>query len=165
MRTFLLERKQLIPRKPEDVFPFFEDPSNLDRLTPPGLRLRIQSSVTDKIKPGTEINYSLRWLGIPLRWRTVITRYRPPTEFVDTQVKGPYLLWHHTHTFRSVEGGTEMADVVRYQLPLGFLGSFVHTLVVRRQLERIFDYRAAAVSSIFEEQGSASAVETPGVTL
>jgi ligand-binding SRPBCC domain-containing protein len=161
MKTHLLERKQLIPRKPEEVFPFFENPLNLRRLTPPWLGLRIRSSDPIEMKVGAEISYSLHWLGIPLRWRTVITRYRPPAEFIDTQVNGPYLLWHHTHSFRLEDGGTEMTDVVRYQLPLGLLGSLAHALVVRRQLERIFDYRAVAVSRIFEEQGSTPAVPGP----
>jgi ligand-binding SRPBCC domain-containing protein len=37
-------------------------------------------------------------------------------------------------------------DRVRYALPLGPLGRIVHAAFIRRDLERIFDYRERAVA-------------------
>ena len=160
-----LERTQLLPQKPDEVFPFFEDPANLAGITPPWLAFRMLTSVPIAMKVGAVIDYTIRWLGIPVRWRTLITAYRPPAEFIDAQIKGPYLLWHHTHTFRAAEGGTEMTDVVRYALPFGILGDLVHAVVVRRQVEKIFDYRAEAISRVFEGCEARPAVQATEVAL
>ena len=61
------------------------------------------------------------------------------------QVRGPYSLWHHTHEFEPAGSGTRIRDLVRYTLPLGPVGAAAHRLLVKRDLERIFDYRREAV--------------------
>ena len=96
--------------------------------------------------PGALIEYRLRLHGLPIRWRTTIAVWDPPRRFVDVQLSGPYLIWHHTHDFsKEPGGGTVMRDTVRYALPFGPLGEIAHRLLVRRDLERIFDYRREAV--------------------
>ena len=60
-------------------------------------------------------------------------------------MRGPYRLWHHTHAFAPDGDGTVVRDRVRYALPFGPAGELAHRLVVRRDLERIFDFRHAAV--------------------
>ena len=42
-----------------------------------------------------------------------------------------------------------MEDRVTYKLPCGRLGEPAHALLVRRQLEEIFDYRTFAVQKWF----------------
>ena len=44
---------------------------------------------------------------------------------------------------RCLDGGTEVRDLVTYVPPLGPFGVVLNRLVIRPQLERIFDYRAA----------------------
>jgi ligand-binding SRPBCC domain-containing protein len=114
---------------------------------------------------GAIIDYTIRWFGMPIRWRTRILSYRPPEMFVDEQLKGPYTLWHHTHTFMPTVRGTEMTDVVRYRLPAGVAGRMAHALLVRRQLEEIFDYRAKTIGRIFgpigRQQETHDAVPAP----
>jgi ligand-binding SRPBCC domain-containing protein len=99
--------------------------------------------------PGTLIDYSLRIHGIPVHWKTEIQVWEPPHKFVDRQLKGPYKLWHHTHTFQAENGGTRLRDVVRYQLPFGPLGDLVNTLKVRRDVETIFAYRHKVIEQKF----------------
>lgn len=149
MRVHVLERKQVIPRRRSEVFAFFADARNLERLTPPFLRFQILTPGEVEVKPGTLIDYRLHLYGLPMKWRTEIERFEPEERFVDVQLKGPYALWRHTHEFRDVPGGTEVSDHVEYALPLGPLGSIAHALLVRRSLKRIFDFRQRVLTEVF----------------
>lgn len=145
----VLEREQLIPQPRGDLFGFFADASNLCAITPEFLKFRILTPMPIEMRSGAELEYRLRLWGLPVRWLTRIESFEAPKAFVDRQVRGPYRLWHHTHTFEEVPGGTLMRDVVRYRLPLGPLGSLAHALLIRRTLDRIFDYRAEALREMF----------------
>ena len=141
----LLAREQILPGTPDEVFGFFADAFNLEAITPPWLRFRIVTPAPIRMAPGTLIEYRLELHRIPIRWLTRIESWVPGERFVDAQVRGPYRVWHHTHTFEAHERGTLVRDRVRYALPLGPLGELAHRLVVRRDLERIFDFRQTAV--------------------
>jgi ligand-binding SRPBCC domain-containing protein len=111
---------------------------------------------------GALIEYRLRLHGVPVRWRTRIEAWEPPHRFVDAQLSGPYALWHHTHWFRADgEGATVLGDRVRYALPLGLAGEAARTLFVRRDLERIFDYRRDAVAALLEDAASGGGAPRP----
>lgn len=144
-----LRREQWIPRPLDEVFPFFADARNLQELTPPWLHFRILSPGSDAVTQGTLIRYRLLVRGIPIRWTTLIREWRPPHLFVDIQQSGPYRLWHHTHRFEAHGERTKMIDVVRYALPLGILGQIAHTLAVRNDVHRIFDYRRERIHHLF----------------
>lgn len=145
MTIHVLEREQRLPRPPGDAFAFFADARNLEAITPPWLRFRVVAPAPGEMRAGTLIEYRLRLHGIPVRWLTRIAVWEPGRRFVDVQVSGPYRLWHHTHDFLPDAGGTLMRDTVRYALPLGPLGAAAHVLLVRRDLERIFDFRQEAI--------------------
>jgi ligand-binding SRPBCC domain-containing protein len=144
----VLKRELLVGRPRNEVFAFFADAHNLEELTPPFLNFRIESMDTPQIERGTHIVYSLRLHGIRIGWTTVIEVWEPPVRFVDLQLKGPYKLWRHEHTFKEVAGGTIVGDEVRYRLPFGFAGDLAHWWV-RRDVEGIFDYRTAKVRELF----------------
>jgi ligand-binding SRPBCC domain-containing protein len=145
---YVLHREQWITRSIEDVFAFFADAGNLELITPAWLGFRILSPRPIGMRLGTRIVYRLRWHGLPLRWMTEIQSWNPPAEFVDVQAQGPYRLWHHTHSFRPVDGGTLISDVIRYALGFGALGRLAHARLVKPDLEAIFDYRAGKVSEL-----------------
>lgn len=149
MASYTLQRELWVPHPLAEVFDFFKRAENLERITPPWMRFRILTPSPIPMKPGTTIAYALRVRGIPLRWMAEIERWNPPYEFVDAQAKGPYKLWHHTHRFSEVEGGTSIVDIVQYALPFGPLGRLAHWLQVARDLEQIFDYRARQVQWLF----------------
>jgi ligand-binding SRPBCC domain-containing protein len=145
VRVHVLERRQRLPRPPQDVFPFFADAFNLEAITPPWLRFRVVTPEPVTMAEGTLLEYRLRLRGVPIRWLTRIAVWEPPVRFVDVQVSGPYRLWQHTHSFEPDGDGTLMRDRVRYALPLGPLGELAHLALVRRDLDRIFAFRHEAV--------------------
>jgi ligand-binding SRPBCC domain-containing protein len=149
MRVHTLVRDQDLPGTPEEVFGLFADARNLEAITPPMLRFEVVTPGDIEMRVGTLVSYRLRLHGIPISWLTSIQAWDPPHRFVDQQVRGPYAFWHHTHElFPSGAGATHMRDTVRYALGFGALGELAHRLLVRRDLERIFDVRRDRVAAL-----------------
>lgn len=148
MATRLLRCEFVLPLPPEQVFPFFADPRNLERITPEALRFAIVPPVPGALREGTLLDYRLRLNGVPFRWRSLISTWEPPYAFVDQMVQGPYAYWHHLHRFRAVPGGTLCEDQVRWRLPLEPLGGLAAPLV-RAQLRKIFSHREEAIRAAF----------------
>jgi len=146
LRYHVLRREQRLPGAPDDVFPFFADAHNLEAITPPFLGFRVVTPAPIAMRAGALIEYRLRLHGLRLAWLTRIDEWTPGVRFVDSQLAGPYALWHHTHEFApDGDGGTVMRDTVRYALPYWPLGEVAHPLVAR-DLAAIFDFRATAVA-------------------
>jgi ligand-binding SRPBCC domain-containing protein len=151
----LIEQEQLIRRTRSEVFAFFADPANLERITPASLHFVIRSPQPIAMRAGATIDYQLSLFGLKFQWRTLIESFDPMSPsslesgFVDVQAKGPYRSWRHSHTFSDAPGGTLVRDRVEYELPFGPLGELAHRLFVARQLRRIFDFRRAAIETAF----------------
>ena len=146
MAVHELIRELVVPRPLHETFAFFARARNLQEITPGWLRFEVLTPDPIVMRAGTVIEYSLRLHGVPLRWTARIEDWREGRGFVDRQIRGPYRLWHHRHEFSPHAGGTLVRDHVHYALPLGPLGELAHRLQVRRDLDRIFDFRTAAVS-------------------
>lgn len=144
-----LTSEQWVPHAPDRIWPFFCDERNLEELTPAFLNFEVLGKSTREIGEGTLIDYRLKLNGIPLGWQSRIENWEPARHFVDTQVKGPYSYWRHAHEFIPLASGTLMRDVVRYRLPLGWLGSVVAGWKVDSQVERIFSFRSARIAERF----------------
>jgi ligand-binding SRPBCC domain-containing protein len=147
MRVFTLRQQQLLPGRPDEVFAFFADARNLEAITPPLLRFEVVTPGEIPMRVGTLIQYRLTVRGIGLDWLTSIQDWDPPHRFVDVQVRGPYALWHHTHTFEPTpdRSGTLMSDTVRYAIGFGPLGALAARAFVHRDVARIFAFRREAV--------------------
>ena len=137
MRVRNFDSQLWLPQPRDKVFAVFSDAANLDAITPPWLNFRTVTPGPIEMHLGTMIDYNLRVHGFPVRWRSEITEWEPPTRFVDEQRSGPYRLWIHEHIFTERDGGTLVGDRVQYAVPFDRL---VHMLV-RRDVERIFRYR------------------------
>lgn len=151
MGKFILERTQVIKATLDETWKFFSSPENLDKLTPKNMGFDIITPrPLPKMFEGQIIEYKVRpVLNLPIFWRTEITEVRPKKFFIDNQIKGPYKLWRHKHTFESEGDKVRMHDHVTYELPIGILGNIAHTLYVKKRLAEIFDYRNEVVSEIF----------------
>ncbi len=149
MRVYTLHAEQTVPRTLDEVFSFFDRPENLEELTPKSLSFQILTPKPLVMAKGLLIDYTIRIWGVPLHWRTLITAYDAPHRFVDEQLKGPYAFWHHTHTFTEVDGGVKIEDDVRYAMPFGWLGQFVHAIYVQRDVQRIFNHRKQIIDELF----------------
>lgn len=139
-----LETATVLPLPVDQVFMFFANVENLERITPPELAFHIVTPTPIVIEEGTIIDFRLRLFGIPFSWRTRIVQWQPNDQFIDEQISGPYSSWRHLHTFAQCEDGTQMTDRVEYCLPFRPAGLLALPLV-RRQLDRIFRYRASAI--------------------
>jgi ligand-binding SRPBCC domain-containing protein len=147
-RAHILEREQRVELPIERAFEFYANALNLEAITPPWLGFEVTTPAPVEMRAGTLLDYRLKLHRVPVRWRTRIEVWEPPRRFVDVQLSGPYSLWEHTHEFEPAgEGATLLRDRVRYALPLGPLGELGHRLFVRRDVERIFDFRREAVAA------------------
>jgi ligand-binding SRPBCC domain-containing protein len=148
MAEYLLTSSLTIDLPRKQVFEFFSDASNLERITPPQLKFQIVTPQPLELKQGALIDYELKMRGIPVKWRTEISIWNPPHSFTDRQLSGPYKQWIHRHTFTELdENKTLIEDEVKYRLPLEPIGDLAHPLV-RAELDRIFAFRQKAVAEI-----------------
>jgi ligand-binding SRPBCC domain-containing protein len=147
MQTYHL-RCELIAECPLlQTFDVFKNPANLARITPSWLNFQVLTKDV-AMRQGAEIEYNIRWLGLPMHWKTLISQYEPPNYFVDEQAQGPYALWVHRHTFESTPTGTKVGDHVSYALPFGMLGEMAHRVMVKKQLEAIFRFRQREIGNL-----------------
>ena len=137
-----------LPLKIGEVFDFFSDAANLEKITPPELAFFIEPPRPIIIQKGTLIDYRLKLWGIPFSWRTEITHWEPPVKFVDEQIRGPYHTWVHTHWFEEIDGSTRISDEVRHRLPFWPLGEIAYP-IIRTQINRIFSFREKAIKTYF----------------
>ena len=150
MRVHVFSAEQRVARPLPEVFDFFAKADNLQRITPPWLSFSLIGQTPDELCTGTRISYRLKLHGLPIRWVSQIDAVEPERLFVDRQLSGPYKLWLHQHSFEADGDDTIVRDLVRYQLPFGLAGAFAHLVFVRRDIERIFEYRQRAIRELLE---------------
>lgn len=146
MKIFEYTTTLWLPVPRPELFPFFAEARNLEKISPPWLSFSVLTPEPIQMAEGTLIDYRLRWRGIPMRWQSEISVWDPPRLFVDRQVRGPYRMWHHEHRFDDKDGGTEVSDHVRYAVPFGRLANWIS---VRRDVESIFAHRREQLLTLF----------------
>lgn len=161
MSTRVLTAELWLPKPLASVFPFFADAGNLERITPAWVNFKILTPGPIEMRSGALIDYRIRIRGVPVGWQTRITAWDPPRRFEDVQVRGPYVLWEHEHTFEEVDGGTLCRDRVRYRAPLGFI---LHSLLVDRDVRRIFEYRQSRLAEVFGAKAERARVRIEAAT-
>jgi len=156
-----LRCEQWVPVPLGRVFAFFADPQNLPRITPPELSLRIErlKLIADPAHPtfaaaGSDVVVSFRVpiLGFRMQHIAHITGFEMNRSFRDQHNRWPLMDWDHRHEFEAAErdgtAGTIVRDDLHYGLGPGVLGAMPNTLVVRRQLEKMFQFRRRALEEL-----------------
>jgi ligand-binding SRPBCC domain-containing protein len=149
---YQFQTEHFLPISIEEAWDFFSSPKNLSKITPVELDFQILTDLDDKeIYDGMKIAYTVRpMLGIKVYWETKIHDVTQHQRFTDTQIKGPYKVWEHTHVFKQIENGIMMFDSIDYEIPFGIFGKFAHRLFVKKKIEGIFDFRKQVLNNIFQ---------------
>lgn len=150
-KVYSIKTVQRFPVSLPEIWSFFSNPANLQAITPTGMGFNVISKHHgEKMYPGQIIEYKVSpLLGIPIYWMTEITHVKDQQYFIDEQRFGPYSLWHHQHHFKDVEGGVEMTDIVHYKIPYWFIGDIANSILVKKQLRKIFDFRFKKAEELF----------------
>lgn len=153
MSVYFYDTEQFLPIGINKAWDFFSSAKNLAIITPPELDFNILTNLEGReIYEGMLIEYNVKPLfHIPMHWQTEICKVNKPEMFTDRQLKGPYKKWEHTHTFIEKENGVLMKDHVKYELPFGIIGRIGHSILVRKKIENIFNYRRKVLKKIFED--------------
>lgn len=159
---------QFVKRSPMDVsaralYDWHMRPGAFQRLVPPWQKVRLLEQTGPADEEGTRLFLSVP-LG-PFR-RLWVAEHRDVIEgrqFVDVQIQGPFARWVHTHRFLDREGGGSfLEDAIELELPLGAIAEKLGGFLVRRQLERVFDYRhRITASDLASSSSSSSSPEAP----
>ncbi len=152
LKPHVLEFETKLYRPLNEIFDFFSRAENLDKVTPDDLGFSILTPTPIVMQVGTLIDYRITLMGVPFFWRTMISDWEPPHRFVDQQLKGPYVFWHHEHAFVQCAGYVLMTDRVHYLSPGGFLEPLVDRLFVRGQLNKMWKFRGETFAKLFGEK-------------
>lgn len=151
MKTYKLTGKINLPISINEAWDFFSNPNNLSKIMPTNMGFKVIEGATLPLYEGQIIEYTVTPLPLfKTSWVSEINHINKPHFFVDTQLEGPYKLWHHKHYLKEIEGGTEITDVVHYQVPFGFLGRLLHPLIIKPKLNSIFEHREKQIALLFK---------------
>src|SRR5579885_3302342 len=116
MKTYHFQQTQIVNADLDTVWSFFSSPRNLSKITPTSMNFEITDmGGTEEMHQGQVIKYKVSpFPFLRVSWTTEIGEVEPKKKFVDNQIRGPFSIWHHEHTFVPVVGGVEMTDHVTY---------------------------------------------------
>ena len=137
-------KRSRLPVSAERAFGWHAAPGALEALTPPWEPVEIVER-TGGIADGARVVLRIGRRPFRLRWIAVHSGFIAGRQFRDVQISGPFARWEHTHRFEP-DGADAcwLEDRVEYKLPLGPVGELFGRTLVRRKLERLFEYRHAA---------------------
>ncbi|MDQ3020824.1 MAG: SRPBCC family protein [Bacteroidota bacterium] len=146
------EKSVLINCPLKKVFEFHTDTNNLKKITPDFIKVDI-IKIDLPLKLGSEIILELIQIHIiKTIWKIQLTDFKPYTIITDTQIKGPFKVWVHSHCFKDQHDKTLMTDKVNYELPFGILGKTVNQILIKRLINKQFEFRHKTTKEILEEK-------------
>jgi len=133
---------------PAELWRFHARPGAFQRLAPPWIDVRLERQ-SEGIANGAEVLMSVPAGPGRVRWLARHEQFIDGEQFVDRAVYGPMKRWVHQHrvtpatTITGAASGALLSDEVEYSLPLSPLSQAIAGGFVRRDLQRMFDFRHA----------------------
>lgn len=150
MKKYKLTNRVIVPITKTEAWEFLSNPANLEKITSEDLKFRSLDPLPTEMYEGMIIRYQIRpFLNIRLNWITKITDIDEGTMFIDEQYSGPFRYWKHEHRLIETSAGTEIHDIVYYEIPFFFLGRIAHKLFIRKKIQTFFDYRNEKITNYF----------------
>lgn len=145
-------KESRIEAPPQRVFDFHLRPDTFEKINPPWEPAHMNSA-DHSIRIGNRVEILIGRWPLRIRWVAEYVEYEAGRLFADRQVSGPFASWLHRHWFLDDgSGGTLMRDEVEYELPMGRPGVLLAGRLVRRRLERMFEYRHAALKELMKTE-------------
>lgn len=154
-------QRSRIEASTEKVFEWHARPGALERLTPPWEPIEILAPAPS-IHDGARGAFRVRVGPFRVRWEFEHRGYIEGRQFQDFQRCGPFRRWEHTHRF--IPDGTAacwLEDRIEYELPMGVLGSFFASWLVKRKLQKLFAYRHRVTAEALTAEKKAFASSSP----
>ncbi|MCW2928460.1 MAG: cyclase [Thermoleophilia bacterium] len=148
--TFLVA--SVIQAPAEAVFAWHLRDGAFEDLVPPWDGTRVEERSGRLEDNSMRVVLSVPVLG-PIRQRWTIRHegFVAGRSFTDVMERGPFPKWRHTHLVTPVDADTcRLTDSIDYELPLGRLGELGGARMVRRRLEKTFEYRHRVTHEAFE---------------
>jgi len=140
IKPHIFEKISIMKTTMDKMMAFHKAPEALPTLTPPPIFVQLHRDERTSLTGG-ELEFTL-WFGpIPIRW--VARHEEGPTEtsFVDYQVSGPMAHWRHEHIFEEVDGGIKLIDRIAIAHKPGLTGLLTRLVFDGMPLHIFFFYR------------------------
>ena len=147
----VVERRESISRPIQDVFAFFDSPSNLKRIFPTSLAVTLERHPED-LRPGTLFRYRLRRWPLDFEWDVVVSDYRPPQRFTNVKAKGYFPRWAMEHEILAHGGSSELRMCLSYEVPQGLYAAITHSYVIREAMEELVEAQIRAIRNALESE-------------
>ena len=149
MKVAQFVRRSRIGAPADEVFRWHAEPGAFQRLTPPWEPVEVLDE-GGGLRNGAEVVLRVRLGPFPVRWVSRLSDCIPGRVFRDTQIRGPFALWRHTHLIEPAGGSASwLEDRIEYALPFGLLGRWLGGFFVRRKLDKLFEYRHRVTAAAF----------------
>lgn len=137
-RKFVKESR--FPVSAEKLFRWHTSMGAFGRLQPPWETVTIED-FPDKLEKDALACFRIRKGPVCMRWVARHSGVVEGSEFTDTQESGPFAFWKHRHRMIPEGEGSVLRDEIEYRLPMGKPGQWVAGRKVKRDLERMFEWR------------------------
>ena len=150
---YKLKTSQNVHAKIEDIWEYFTEIKNLEKIMPKKYNVKITQGRKGKLYAGKIFNIKMKIL--PFVYANITSEIKAIEKerlFIDSQVFGPYKMWHHEHLFEEKEDGILMTDIITYAPPMGVLGDIANKLFINKKVNNIFNYRKKIIDQIFNKK-------------
>jgi ligand-binding SRPBCC domain-containing protein len=115
----------------------------------------IGGRVSGQIQLGETVKWRARHFGLIFTMTIKIKELIRPVHFVDEMIKGPFKRLRHEHMFEKTADGTLMTDFFVFQSPIGILGKYTDSILLKDYLRKLLEKRNELIKNIAEKNTGA----------